>query len=216
MGDPVHEFLIDAAVLLHRHGTPSHRLERVMTKVARSLGAQGVFLYTPTALVVSLNGESGEQTYMRRVDSGPINVDKLIRFDAMLGDLEAHRITLSDARKQMLEIAEAPPPYSTPMTMCACAISCGAVAVFFRGGPVEVISAAIIGLLVASLEVQQSRTQFAGLCTRVRPMIGPPTLCGYSLGYGPITLQARSRILQILRESHSRQPVANAHGSCRD
>jgi uncharacterized membrane protein YjjP (DUF1212 family) len=160
MSDPLHEFLIDAAVLLHRHGTPSHRLERVMTKVARSLGIEGVFLYTPTALVVSLHGQAGEQTYMRRVDSGPIDVDKLIRFDAVLGEVEAGRVTVAAAREQMAQIASAPSPYSSLLTTIACAVSCGAVAVFFRGGMVEIMSAALIGLVVAGLDVLQSRRQW--------------------------------------------------------
>ncbi|MEM9826858.1 MAG: threonine/serine exporter family protein, partial [Planctomycetota bacterium] len=45
-----HQFLIEAAIKLHRYGTPSHRLERVLTDVATSLGTRGDFLYTPTGL----------------------------------------------------------------------------------------------------------------------------------------------------------------------
>ena len=131
-----------------------------MTKVSRSLGIEGVFLYTPTALVVSLQGEQGESTYMRRVDSGPINVDKLIRFDAVLGDLEDRRISVAEAREQMNAIATAPAPYSPLVTACSCAVSCGAVAVFFRGGPIEILSAAVIGLVVTVLEVVHSRRQW--------------------------------------------------------
>lgn len=160
MSEALHEFLIDAAVLLHRHGTPSHRLERVMTKVSRSLGIDGVFLYTPTALVVSLRSETGEKTYMRRVDSGPINVDKLIRLDAVLGELDAGRINVDEARRQMMEIAGAPPPYSSFVTAVACAVSCGAIAVFFRGGLIEILSAAVIGLAVTLLEVQHARRRW--------------------------------------------------------
>ncbi len=160
MSNALHEFLIDAAVLLHRHGTPSHRLERVMTKVSRSLGIEGVFLYTPTALVVSLQGEAGDQTYMRRVDSGPIDVEKLIRFDAVLGELEGQRISVAEAREQMTQIADAPAPYSTLITTCACAVSCGAVAVFFGGGPMEVLAATVIGFFIACMEVLKSRRQW--------------------------------------------------------
>ncbi|MEZ6120974.1 MAG: hypothetical protein R3C28_31010 [Pirellulaceae bacterium] len=40
-------FLLLAAELLHRHGTPSHRLERVMAKVSQSLGVQGIFCIHP-------------------------------------------------------------------------------------------------------------------------------------------------------------------------
>ena len=76
---PSHEFLIQAGLLLHKYGTPSHRLEAVLTQIAQSLGIEGAFLYTPTALIYSLQDDSGEATYVRRVDSGAIDVDKLIQ-----------------------------------------------------------------------------------------------------------------------------------------
>ena len=82
---PAQAFLIEAAIMLHRYGTPSHRLERVMRQVADSLGVGSEFLYTPTALVISLQDESGALTEVRRVDSGPVDVDKLIQFDDLLG-----------------------------------------------------------------------------------------------------------------------------------
>ena len=67
---PTHSFLLMAAELLHRYGTPSYRLEGVMEKVAGSLNVSSVFLYTPTALVVELADNAGQATYVRRVESG--------------------------------------------------------------------------------------------------------------------------------------------------
>ncbi len=39
-----------------------------MAQIAKSPGVQGVFLYTPTALIISITDESGEHTFLRRVD----------------------------------------------------------------------------------------------------------------------------------------------------
>ncbi len=158
--DDVHQFLMRTGTLLHRYGTPSHRLERVMAQIASSLGVQGVFLYTPTALIASITDDSGERTYLRRVDSGSIDVDKLIRFDEALEELEAKTITVAQASRHLETIATDPPPYSDWITILACSVSCAAVAVFFRGNPQEILTAACIGLFVAILETLQAKLKW--------------------------------------------------------
>ncbi len=158
--DAIHAFLIKVGVLLHRFGTPSHRLERVMTQVSRSLGVEGVFLYTPTALVISLTDEGGERTYLRRVDAGAVQVDKLIAFDEILEQVEDRRISVALASEMLDNVEAAAPPYSAWLTIFACAISCGAVAIFFRGSFHEVIASFSLGLVVAVLEAVQSRLRW--------------------------------------------------------
>ncbi len=155
-----HAFLMRAAELLHRYGTPSHRLERVMTKVAHILGVPSVFLYTPTALVVSLGAGRNEKTYMRRVDSGSVDVDKLIRFDETLEQLTAGLITIDQADERMTAIASAKPPYGFLLTTIACGLACGSVAVFLGGGFRELQWAAIFGFLIAILEAAHERLRW--------------------------------------------------------
>ncbi len=65
-----------------------------MTKVAKTLGVQSVFLYTPTALVASFGDGHEEKTFMRRVDSGSVDAEKLIQFDEILERLEAGKSIL--------------------------------------------------------------------------------------------------------------------------
>ncbi len=153
----VHDFLTRTGTLLHRYGTPSHRLERVMAQIAKSLGVKGVFMYTPTALIISITDDAGEHTYLRRVDSGSIDVDKLIRFDEALEELEAKTITVAQASRHLEIIASDPPPYSDWLTILACSVSCAAVAVFFRGSPQEILTSACIGLAVALLETLHAK-----------------------------------------------------------
>ncbi len=155
-----HAFLMRTAELLHRYGTPSHRLERVMTKVSATLGVPSVFLYTPTALVASLGSGSEEKTYMRRVDSGSIDADKLIRFDEILELLEAGTITIEQAEQRMADAAALPSPYPAWVTALFCGVACAAVAVFFKGGWIEILTAGIIGLGIALLEVLQSKLRW--------------------------------------------------------
>lgn len=147
-----HAFLVQVGEVLHRHGTPSHRLERVWSKIASRLGVSGNCLYTPTALLISITDKQGETTYLRRIDSGAVEVDKLIRIDETLEKVESASITLAEASDELDAITDSAPLYPTWLYVIACAFSCGAVAVFFKGSPAEIIVAAILGLVVAVLE----------------------------------------------------------------
>lgn len=151
-----HQFLIRVAELLHRHGTSSHQLERVMEKVARTLGVPSVFLYTPTALVASLGSGEDERTYMRRVSSGTIDADKLNRFDEILERLEAREITVTEAAAEMEAAAAAKSIYAPWMIALACGVACASVAVFFNGTALEVGLAGLLGLSIAGLEFMQA------------------------------------------------------------
>lgn len=151
-----HQFLIRVAELLHRHGTSSHQLERVMEKVARTLGVPSVFLYTPTALVASLGSGEDERTYMRRVSSGTIDSDKLNRFDEILERLEAREITVTEAAVEMEAAAAAKSIYAPWMIALACGVACASVAVFFNGTALEVWLAGLLGLSIAGLEFMQA------------------------------------------------------------
>lgn len=142
-----HALLLRAAELLHRFGTPSHRLERVMAKVSHSLGIVGVFLYTPTALVISLGDGKEETTYLRRVDAGPIDISKLIAFDDILDAAESRTLTPAEALQRFEAAAASPPPFGVVATALAYATVCGCVAILFGGRGIEAAVAAALGCL---------------------------------------------------------------------
>ncbi|QDV26309.1 threonine/serine exporter family protein [Aureliella helgolandensis] len=155
--EELHHFLVKAGTLLHRYGTPSHRLERVMSEVATAIGVESVFLYTPTALIVALESGENERTYLRRVDAGPVDVDKLLRFDETLDDLRNAELTVKEASRKFDEIAASPPTYSATFTLLTSAITCGVVAILFRGTTTEVLAATSIGLVINFLEILHLR-----------------------------------------------------------
>jgi uncharacterized membrane protein YjjP (DUF1212 family) len=115
-------FLIRTAELLHRYGTPSHRLERVMVEFSNTLATPSVYLYTPTALLVSFGTGDQERTLLRRVDAGEVDASKLIEFDEILEDVEARRLDLTTALARMESVAAAPPPYGWLATSAACSV----------------------------------------------------------------------------------------------
>jgi uncharacterized membrane protein YjjP (DUF1212 family) len=144
-----HAFLLRAAELLHRHGTPSFRLEGVMGKVAHSLNVPSVFLYTPTALVVALGSGANEKTYLRRVDSGSVDISKVLAFDATLEDLQAGAITISEATRRLETTANAPATFGLPVSLFAAAVACAGIAVIFGGNIADTSVAALFGCLIA-------------------------------------------------------------------
>ena len=144
-----HAFLLRAAELLHRYGAPSYRLEGVMSKVAESLHIHGTFLYTPTALVVSLNTGADERTYLRRVESGDIDITKVLAFDAALEDLESGRISISEATGRLEAAATAPPAFRLPVSLLAAAVACAGVAVIFGGNIIDTLVAGLFGCVIA-------------------------------------------------------------------
>jgi uncharacterized membrane protein YjjP (DUF1212 family) len=151
--EDTNRFLMLVAELLHRNGTPSHRFERVMHKISKSVGVHGVFLYTPTSVIASLGEGENERTYLRRVDSGAMNADKLIRFDDILERLEEGQIDVRQAESELRFADRAPPPFGSFATLLACSIACGCVAIFFQGGWREVVLASALGGVIFAMEL---------------------------------------------------------------
>lgn len=164
-----HAFLLHAAELLHRYGTPSFRLESVMSKVASSLGVQSVFLYTPTALVAGLGTGADERSYVRRVESGDVDISKLLELDATLGNLENGEITIAEATAQLSDIDQAPAPFPFAVALVAAALACAGVAVIFGGGAAETVIAGIFGFALAYIASIIQRITQRGL---LEPVMG--------------------------------------------
>jgi len=154
----IRAFLLRTAELLHRHGTPSYRLEGVMGKVAESLNISSVFLYTPTALVISLGSGEDERTFVRRIDSGGIDISKVLAFDAVLEDLEAGNISIGEAAERLEAAANAPAPFSLRVTLLAAAAACAGVAVIFGGSMLDAMVAGLFGCAIAGVTTLSQRS----------------------------------------------------------
>lgn len=141
-----HAFMLHAGELLHRYGAPSYRLEAAMQSVSRSIGIKATFLYTPTALIASFGEHGDETTYLRRVDAGDVDINKLLAFDRVLEELNAGQLSVEQAHDKLQKVAAAKPPYSTLTEFIAWASVCGSGAVLFGGGIVDILIAFVLGL----------------------------------------------------------------------
>jgi uncharacterized membrane protein YjjP (DUF1212 family) len=139
-------FVLRVGELLHRYGTPSHRLEQVMSRISDSLGIQATYLYTPTALLVSFDGPGLERTKVLRVVAGEADLGKLFDFDDALEKLEDGTASLGQTLERVERVAAAPPRYGIVVTGLACGVASACATVFFGGGASEVGVAALLGI----------------------------------------------------------------------
>lgn len=142
-----------------------------MAEVAESMGIQGDFLYTPTALVISLTDSDGnETTVIRRVDAGGVDVGKLIQFDQLLSQVHRKGLSVESAMERLEQIELEPTVYSNWVVVIACAVSCACVAILFRCTITEVWATALVGAIIASIEWLHTRWKIeAGL---LEPLAG--------------------------------------------
>jgi uncharacterized membrane protein YjjP (DUF1212 family) len=148
---PEHAFLLRVAELLHAHGTPAYRLERVLEKVARSLQVEGTFLSTPTSVLVSLGSGTTKRVHLLRGESGPVDLGKLVEFDELMEDVEHGRLAPAPAIERMEQIAAAPPRHPPALVAAAYGLASATAALFFGGGVVEMAVAAAVGAGIYAL-----------------------------------------------------------------
>lgn len=144
------DLLVRAAELLHKYGTPSHRLEGVMKRVSQTLQVDADFLYTPTSLFVSFR-KDGQRAQLLRVDAGPINLAKLAQFHDCLEQIERQDRPLPESAALLESIESQPPRFGPVALLLATAVVSASVTVFLGGGWAELITAFGLGLLVQAL-----------------------------------------------------------------
>ena len=141
------ELLVKAASMLHRHGTPSHRMERVMKRVSNTIGVEADYLYTPTALLISF-AEGSHRTVLQRIDAGAINLGKLVEFDEALEDLEDGLATVQETSSRIDSIEAAPAKFGRFWPIVAGSIATACATVLIGGGWREVLFAFLMGILL--------------------------------------------------------------------
>lgn len=145
------DYLLEIGGTLVSYGCPSSRLEEVIRVVAEIEGYAAQAFAIPTGLFVSITvpGQTTPVLRMIRVKEWATNLDRLVSVDIIFNDVASDRTTIKEARQRLLELDKRPPPYSRALTWIATAAVSAAAAVFFRGGVLEVVVAAVVGVLVA-------------------------------------------------------------------
>lgn len=144
-------FLVKLARALHTYGTPSHRTEEALTRIAERLGLRAQFLVTPTSILGSFGEDEFQITRLARVDAGETDLQKLTRLHEVIRDVFAGTMSPREAREVVERIVKGPASYRWPSTLISFALTSGAAARFFDGGLAEILVSTVIGLIVGLL-----------------------------------------------------------------
>ncbi len=145
------DFLLRSAELLHAYGTPAHRLEETLSACARRMGVHAQFFSTPTSFLAAFGEGSAQRTHLLRVQPGEIDLEKLVLFDAVLGDVLGGRATTAQALARLEVIEAAPPRYGKGWSVLAYGIASAGAATFFGGGARDLGLSFVLGLVCGLL-----------------------------------------------------------------
>lgn len=150
-------FILALGRALHAYGTPAHRLEDVLTRVARRLDVTGQFFATPTSLFAAFGRTEDQRMHLLRLEPGETDLERLAEVDRIGGDVIAGRLT-PEAGSVRIEAAQSRPNrYGALVHVSAFALTSAAAARFLGGGAAEVATAAAIGLAAGTLDEVASR-----------------------------------------------------------
>ena len=141
-------FLVRVGQILHSYGTPSHRLERLLSRIAEFLELSAQVLSTPTSLMLSMGQGREERTMLLRVSPGNVDLGKLVELDVLLEALEDGHISVAEARKRLEVLAASKGRYGPFPHALAFSVASGSAAVFLGGGLGEFLAALVLGLFI--------------------------------------------------------------------
>ena len=150
---PEHRFLLRAAELLHAYGTPANRLERVLRIMAASMQVNAAFLVTPTSVVTSFGRGIDEQTHLLRIESGDVNLGKLVEFDHVMEEVEHGRISIEEGITELDRVAAAGSRYPAVLKALAVGVVAAGAARLFGGGLPEMAVSFALGWVVFALSI---------------------------------------------------------------
>jgi uncharacterized membrane protein YjjP (DUF1212 family) len=150
------ELLLELGGALARYGTPAHRLEDLLSAVARRLGQEARFFAVPTGLLAWFGKLGEQQAGMVRLDPVSTDLGKLVALDACV-----HRLLeTGDTRVALMRlraIVAAPPKVPAAIRILVQGLSSALAVQFFGGGLTEALVAGLVGAALGGLGVFLSR-----------------------------------------------------------
>jgi uncharacterized membrane protein YjjP (DUF1212 family) len=158
--DPRVSFLLALGRALHGAGHSSQGLEEMLELAAARLGIPGEFFTTPTSVFAAFGHDDRQRTYLLRVEPEGPNLSRLAGIKQILDQVLDGHLDPAEGAARLRAISESPSPYPPALATTAFAVSSGASAAFFGGGPREILLAGALGLLTGllALVAERSRT----------------------------------------------------------
>lgn len=164
------EFLLRTAELLHRYGTPAHRLERLIVTMAERLGHTVSVFSTPTSIMLGFERGARQRPHLLRVEPGGVDLGKLVEFDDLLDDVDDGVIDVPTAMERMETLAAAPDRYGAAWTVLAFGVASATAGRFFGGGVTEVVVSFALGVVIGLIGRYSQREP--GVASIFEPIAG--------------------------------------------
>ncbi|MCB9744525.1 MAG: threonine/serine exporter family protein [Alphaproteobacteria bacterium] len=145
---PAEQFVLELARALHRCGLPAHRLEATLSAICEKLGMEAHFFAQPTGLTAAFGPLGDQRVGMVRLDTAGVNLGRLADVDELMGAMLRGDLSLPEALAEVEALEAAPARYGRWARVAGYALATGAGAVFFGGGPVEIVASALTGVAV--------------------------------------------------------------------
>jgi len=152
------QFLVRLARALHNAGMPSHAIEESLALVAIRLGVAAQFMATPTSILISSGPWMHETMHLLRVEPGEQNLARLSDVYEVTRAVVRAELTPGEGAARLEAIERAPTSYGTAASVAAMGLSSAAAARFLDGGLRELVTAAVIGVVLGLLGVAASRS----------------------------------------------------------
>jgi len=151
----IHRFLVTAARLLHRHGTPAHRTEATLIACAAALGQRLQVFAGPTSVDLAFGGRR-QRTHLIRADAGEAELGRLVDLDAVISAVRRGELSPRAGRRALRKVASAPPPFGPASIVAAFALASAGAARFFSGNLAEIGLSFVLGLGLGLLAISAS------------------------------------------------------------
>ncbi|GAB4385537.1 MAG: threonine/serine exporter family protein [Phycisphaerales bacterium] len=155
--DAIQRFLTEMPRALATYGTPAHRLEEAMVMCAEKLGQTAEFFSMPTAVICAIGEGDQTRTHMVRVIPGEVDLEKLDRVDAILGQVLRGELSPREALGAIEHVRRMPTRYPLPITVASFAVAGGCAVRFFAGSWTDALAATALGLIVGLLGLAAGR-----------------------------------------------------------
>ncbi len=158
--DELADYLLEIGSMLAAYGCPAYRLEDVIRLIADIEGHRADPFALPTGLFLRVTAKdgAGPQVHrMTRVSDWGVDLAKLTVIDEIFNDVVDRKNTIEQARARIRACMKSPPEYTQVVVFCATVLLSGAAAVFFQGGMIDVLVAAIVGGVIAGARIAMTR-----------------------------------------------------------
>jgi uncharacterized membrane protein YjjP (DUF1212 family) len=146
------EVAIRAGTMLLRNGAEIYRVEDTMNRICRSYGLSCEAFVLPTGVFISVEGESGIATHVKRIPSRTVDLTRISQINNLSRIIEHEKPDYDAIIKEFEAIANAQ-KYSNFTVSFAYALTAFVYVLLFGGSLMESLSAVIVGVFLGFLRM---------------------------------------------------------------